>query len=104
MQIAPTATGAIYKDGRQIGFVENVIASRTSQMQAQVNNSTNPGGLQAAECYSKVRTSGGEQEGRGGAARYLTQLQNMLSTARRNNWALVVFALSSLIERRGGVA
>jgi hypothetical protein len=37
-------------------------------------------------------------------ARYLAQLRHLLQIARRNGWQRVVFALSSLISRRGGIA
>jgi hypothetical protein len=72
-------------------------------MQPQKNNSTNSQQAQAPAGYSKVRTSGGEQEGRGSAERYLTQLYIMLRTARRNGWALVVCALRELIAKRRGI-
>lgn len=71
-------------------------------MQPQPNNSTNRSGRQAPAGYSK--TNRGREEGRGSKARYLEQLQKMNSTARRNNWRRVVFALSALIARRGGIA
>lgn len=44
------------------------------------------------------------REEAGSQARYIEQLNNMLSTARRNKWQRVVFALSSLIVKRGGIA
>jgi hypothetical protein len=38
------------------------------------------------------------------ATRYLTQLQNLLQIARRQDNARVIFALLALIDRRRGLA
>jgi hypothetical protein len=73
-------------------------------MQPQLNNSTKPVGIQDRLGYANLRTSGGEQEGKGSKARYLTQLYIMLRTARRQNNARVVIALRSLIARYRGIA
>jgi hypothetical protein len=96
--------GRRHRTGDKRKFVENVTTSRTSQMQPQLNNSTKPVGIQDRLGYANLRTSGGEQEGKGSKARYLTQLYIMLRTARRNGWALVVCALRELIARYRGIA
>ena len=46
----------------------------------------------------------GETEGKGSAARYLTQLYILLRTARRQNNRRVVIALRNLIGRKRGTA
>jgi hypothetical protein len=69
-------------------------------MNTQFNNKAKQPASQAANRLQL----GGELEGKGSTARYISQLQNMLSTARRNNWKRVVFSLSSLITLRGGIA
>jgi hypothetical protein len=74
------------------------------QSQPNKNDTSNPYGMQARKGYSKVRESRGRGEVVNSGTRYISQLQKMLDTARRNNWARVVFALSALIARRGGVA
>jgi hypothetical protein len=86
---------------RERKFSFGAIASRTSRMQPQLNNSTNAQPGQDRLGYANL---GGEQEGKGSKARYLTQLYIMLRTARRNGWALVVCALRELIARYRGIA
>jgi hypothetical protein len=73
-------------------------------MQSQTYDSRKPSGTQAPAGYSKVRTSGGRGEGMNSATRYLTQLQNLLQIARRQDNARVIFALLALIDRRRGLA
>jgi hypothetical protein len=68
-------------------------------MQSYTNYNANS---QRAQAWKMLHR--GRGEGIGSEARYIAQLRNMLQTARRNNWALVVFSLSALIARRGGVA
>lgn len=68
---------------------------------ANFNHSTNSGARQARLGYTNPGWRGEVTELK---ARYLLQLQNLLRTARRLNNARVVFALSSLIARKQGIA
>jgi hypothetical protein len=86
---------------RERKFSFGAIASRTSRMQPQLNNSTYAQLGQDRLGYSHP---GWREEGKGTKARYIQQLQNLLQIARRQNNARVILALSSLIARRGGIA
>lgn len=66
---------------------------------AQPNNNTIQPCFQLETGYKL----GGGGEVTGSKARYFLQLNNLLRTARRQNNRRVIFALSSLITRRGGV-
>lgn len=70
-------------------------------MQAAKQNNTTK---QFAAHENLVSKSGGRGEEIGSKPRYLLQLRNLLQTATRQNNARVIFALRSLIARRGGVA
>jgi hypothetical protein len=68
-------------------------------MQPQFNYSTKP--LKKGKHFV---TSWGRGEGMNSTIRYIQQLQNMLRTARRMELSRVVFALSSLIASKRGIA
>ena len=73
-------------------------------MQAQTNSITNSK-FSSLEFEKKSYIQPGRRgEGISPQSSYLLQLNNLLHTARRLKLTRVIFALSSLIVRRGGVA